>query len=207
MLYIDVKGDTVEDAVKIALDKLNLSEEDIRYEVMEQGKTTFIGIGKKKSAQIRVFYKDVKGVDLLLEQIKRIVFFLDPHAQIDIEDLGKDRYKISVKSQSVSHIIGKMGKALDSLQILVNALLQKHHNQYKVIVDVDEYNKKRTIQLLKWAKEQAEKVWETKEPIILKSLNSYERRLIHLELGKMEGIATQSQGEEKIKNIKIFCKE
>ena len=110
-------------------------------------------------------------------------------------------------SSNRAHIIGKSGKSIQALQTLINALLQKHENRYKVILDIDQYNTKKEKHLLDWAKGKAKEVIEKTRPIVLKSLNSYERRLIHIELQGIDSIVTESKGEGKVKNIKISLKE
>lgn len=207
MLYIDKQGDSVEQVVKEALKELGLSRADVRYEVIDEGKTAFMGIGKKVPAKVRIFYRESTDAGFLIDQIKKIVAFVDDTCEVEVQNLDHNRYKLLIKSENVSHLIGKMGKALQSLQTLVNALLQKHDNRYKIVVDVDQYNKKRDDQLLEWARNQAKKVLSERRSIVLKSLNSYERRLVHIELQSIDDVLTQSKGEGKIKNIKISLKE
>lgn len=207
MLYIDKQGDSVEQVLKEALEELGLSRSDVRYEVIDEGKSTFMGIGKKVPAKVRIFYRETTDAGFLIDQIKEIISFVDNTCEVEVQSLEQNRYKLLIKSENVSHLIGKMGKALQSIQTLVNALLQKHDNRYKIVVDVDQYNKKRDDQLLEWARSQAKKVLSERRPIVLKSLNSYERRLVHIALQSVDNVLTQSKGEGKIKNIKISLKE
>lgn len=229
MLYIDFEGETVEEATQQGLKELNLDEKDVQIEVIRSSKRGVFGLGKKTEAKVRIHYKENGEIEDLLNSIKVIIGYLDREAKvvvnmddqpptIDIShhregtedgdgeyDTGSDRprYRLMIDSKNIAHIIGKHGSHLQSLQTLVNALLQKYGNRYKVIVNVDKYTQVRNDFFLKWVKEQISIVLKNKRHVILKSLNSYKRRIIHLEVQKNPNLISQSKGEGKMKNIKI----
>ena len=53
--FIDVTGKTEEEAIKKALDQLNMDRFDVSIEVLERAKSGFLGIGAAP-AKVRVFY-------------------------------------------------------------------------------------------------------------------------------------------------------
>ena len=204
MLYDDFEGSTTKEAIQIGLDKLNIEEHETKIEVIRKEKRGILGIGKKEFAKVRIYYKEKTEISFLLKSIKEIIYKLDQNANISIKNHSNERYHLIVQSLNVSHLIGKRGKTLTALQVVVNSILQKYDNKYRIVIDVDRYNKKKEISLIKWAYLQAKKVQVTKKPIFLKPLNSYDRMLIHLELKKINNISSESKGDGKFKNIKIF---
>ncbi len=203
MLYVDYEDDTKDAAVKKALRDLNLSLEEINYEVLSEGKRGLFGIGKKELARIRVYYKEEDEIKKVLTRVKKIISKLDESSTVTVEKKDGTRYDVNVESENSAHLIGKRGRGLAAIQDIVNCILQKYENNYKIIVDIGNYNSKRDSQLIKWAIAQAKIVLSNKRSLVMKSLNAYERRLIHLELQKYSELTTESKGEGKVKNIKI----
>ncbi|BBM88891.1 hypothetical protein COTS27_00578 [Spirochaetota bacterium] len=203
MLYVDYEADSVEAAIKKAVQELDLNENDIITEVLSEGKRGLFGIARKELAKVRIYYKEKNNIDTVLGDIENLIAYLDQNAKLDIRKISDNRYDIVVNSNNVSHFIGKKGKTLKAVQTLVNSFVQKHKKDCSVIVDIDQYNTRREGQFAKWAEIQAREVIKTKRAIIVKSLNAYERRIIHMEISKFDNVETESKGEGRIKNIKI----
>ena len=65
--------------------------------------------------------------------------------------------------------------------------------------------KKNTGALEKNARQLAKKVLASQEAIIMKqTLNSFERRIVHQEISKLEGVNTESFMDEGVKRIRIY---
>lgn len=207
MLYIDFEGKTVEQATTIGLKELNIKEKDVKVEVINRGKRAIFGLGKKTNAIVRIYYKEKNEIEDLLNSIKIIIGYIDREAQVIVNFKDSDRYYLNIHSKNIAHIIGKRGSHLNSLQTLVNALLQKYENRYKVIINVDKYIQKKDNSFIKWVESQVQLVLKNKKPIVLKPLNSYERRIVHMELKKYKNLVSESKGEGKLKNIKISYME
>ena len=56
--FIDVTGKTEEEAIRKALEQLNMDRFDVSVEVLERAKSGFLGIGAAP-AKVRVFYGEV----------------------------------------------------------------------------------------------------------------------------------------------------
>ncbi len=207
MLYIDFEADTEKEAVQLALDSLGLTKDDITWESLHKEKKGIFGIGKKEKAKVRIFYKEKSTVNGLIENIKKVILLLDPAAQIDVTSSEDNRYVLSVESPDSPHLIGKNGNNLNALQNIVNSMTLKYGNEYRVLIDIDGYYARKEKSVINQAQDAAKEVLRTKESVLLQPMNPFERRLVHMELKKMRGIFTQSEGEGHLKKIRISFQE
>ena len=112
---------------------------------------------------------------------------------------------VMITSPDARFLIGDEGDRLDDLQYLVNRLVQaKWEDAPRVRVDSDHYRARAEAKLLRRARSRAERVLQTGSPLLMEKLNAYQRRLVHNELAKIPGIATESEDtESRFKRITI----
>ena len=78
------------------------------------------------------------------------------------------------------------------------------HEYVRIIVDVENYRRKRSDTLKALARRMADKVLKQKRSVMLEPMNPYERRIIHSEIQNIEGVSTNSIGSENNRKIVIF---
>lgn len=102
-------------------------------------------------------------------------------------------------------LIGSYGAHLEALQYLVRVLAHKKIPGQVVhfVVDVGGYKKSREDFLKELAIQASARVRETRETLFLKPMSSYERRVIHSEVGKLDDIVSLSEGEEPERRVVI----
>ena len=74
-------------------------------------------------------------------------------------------------------------------------------------LDVENYKNKQIKHLERLAKNIAREVKNTKTPVIMENMNSYERRIVHNILNDYKGIKTESEGEEPNRHIIVKPKK
>jgi spoIIIJ-associated protein len=205
MLHIDFEAETEKDAVQLALESLGLTINDITYETIQKEKKGVFGIGKKDKAIVRIFYKEKNEINQLVDDIKKIITLIDPTCQIEVSGTPEEKLTLSVESSDSSHLIGRNGQNLHAIQTIVNSALLKHGNKYRILVDIDHYYSRKEQTLVEKAIEAANQVLETKKPAYLAPMNPFERRLVHMELKKIPGITTHSEGGGHLKKIRIVA--
>jgi spoIIIJ-associated protein len=87
-----------------------------------------------------------------------------------------------------------------------NHLLQmiaKKNDAKPIFIDVNNYRHKREGLIAELARAAAKKVHSTKQEVSLPAMNSYERRLVHVELAVHPDVKTESMGEGKERYIVI----
>ncbi|MBO5374632.1 MAG: Jag N-terminal domain-containing protein [Clostridia bacterium] len=115
---------------------------------------------------------------------------------------------VTVEGEGASVLIGHHGETLDAIQYLANLCLARKsdsdHKEYvKVIVDIENYRAKREQTLRALARKMGEKALRQGRSIHLDPMNPYERRIIHSEIQKMDGVSTHSVGYDETRKIVI----
>ncbi len=115
---------------------------------------------------------------------------------------------IEIRGDREGILIGKHGRTLDSLQVLISRMVNKRfQSPVKVAVDVDFYRKRRGDALTKMALRMGEKVKRTGQAQTIGPFNARERRVIHMALREDPAVTTESLGEGRIKRVSILPKK
>jgi spoIIIJ-associated protein len=207
MKSIEMTGKSVEDAIKSALDSLNLTEDKVNIDILEEESKGFLKFFKNKEAKIRVTIKK-NPVDDANIFLKDILVAMNILADIEIKE-EKNTLKINLVGPNMGVIIGHRGETLDAIQYLVNLAVNKGNegNHLRVIVDTEDYRSKREETLKLLANRLARKVKKTRRSVKLEPMNPYERRIIHYALQSDKGIVTFSEGEEPYRRVVIDLKK
>ena len=106
----------------------------------------------------------------------------------------------------IKHLIGRNGEVVDALQQLTRlAVQQKTGERSHLIVDVDGYLKRKRQRLHDIALDAIDEVRETGEPVDLKPMNSFERKIVH-DVVREEGLKSRSHGEEPHRYVTVYLK-
>ncbi len=109
------------------------------------------------------------------------------------------------EKEALGALIGRKGERLSALQHLVNLMLSRKMGTWtRVLVDVEDYRGRRERQLIEVATRAAERVNETGQMLQLEPMSALERRWVHLALRDVEGITTQSIGEEPTRRVVVL---
>jgi spoIIIJ-associated protein len=118
----------------------------------------------------------------------------------------ENKLGLNIVSSHSGIIIGRKGKNLDALQLLVNVYAGKFNNTKKVVVDTENYRIRHEEQLVKMAYKTASQVKKSGRSKLLEPMNPFERRLIHTALNDILDIETKSEGEGLYKQVRISAK-
>lgn len=107
--------------------------------------------------------------------------------------------------EALGALIGRKGERLSALQHLVNLMLSRKMGAWtRVLVDIEDYRGRRERQVIEVARRAAEKVLQTGTMLQLEPMTALERRWVHIALRGIEGVATQSIGEEPSRRIVVL---
>ena len=73
----------------------------------------------------------------------------------------------------------------------------------RVIVDVEDYRKRRETRLEEKARETAERVLRTGQEEALEPMNPFERKIVHDAVSEIDGVESSSRGEEPDRSVVI----
>lgn len=128
----------------------------------------------------------------------------------EIEEQLRDGHLIlQIRTNEPERLIGRRDETLESLQFLLNRILQARNSEApRVIVDVEHHRSMRDDAFLKRIHLLSAAVREHGQPVETEPLNSYDRRLVHRAFRDDPDLMTWSPpGEEKIKRITIKLRE
>lgn len=120
----------------------------------------------------------------------------------------EDGTMFKLHGEGLGVLIGKHGQTLDSLQYLTNLVANKYSkDRIRIILDAEDYRKRRQETLERLAKNLAAKVKRNGIKAALEPMNPYERKLIHMSLQDDPKVETYSEGEEPYRKVIIALKK
>lgn len=198
---IEKTGKTVEEAVELALEELNVSKENVDIEVLEEPAKGLLGIGSKP-ALIRVTLKDNKH-EKINEFLSKVAGFMDISLTNKIEE-KEGRISVNMEGNDMGLLIGYRGETLEALQTILGVVANKGSQDYiRIDLDAENYREKRKETLKNLASKKAYEAVKYNKNITLEPMNAYERRIIHMALQENDKVTTYSIGEEPYRKIVI----
>ncbi|MCL2411182.1 MAG: protein jag [Treponema sp.] len=125
----------------------------------------------------------------------------------NVSILFREKQKLGIKVDSThsSILIGKKGKNLDALQLLLNVYADKlGKGDLRVILDTENYRLRREESLVRLAYSVAEKVRESRGSMLLEPMNPFDRWLIHTTLNDIGDVETKSEGDGLYKQVRVY---
>jgi spoIIIJ-associated protein len=121
--------------------------------------------------------------------------------------LFRDNHKLGLKIESdhSSILIGKKGKNLDALQLLLNIYAGRlDREETRIILDTENYRIRHEESLVRLAYNVAEKVRENRCSVLLEPMNPFDRWLIHTTLNDINDVETKSEGDGLYKQVRVY---
>ena len=117
---------------------------------------------------------------------------------------GSESALIDIQAGKNGAVIGKHGDTLDALQYLT-FMIANHGDKeyYRIILNSANYRERRRKTLEELATKIAKNVLRTGRQTMLEPMNPYERRIIHSVIAEIDGVTSQSTGEEPYRKVII----
>jgi spoIIIJ-associated protein len=129
--------------------------------------------------------------------IQAIMTALSIEATVEEYEGDEGEIILDIVGDDLGILIGRHGRTLDALQILVSAITNRRLDQrYPVVVDVSGYRHRRRVKLEEMARRAADRAARQKRPVEMRPMTSFERRVIHVALRDDRRVATESSGDE-----------
>ena len=198
-------GKTVEDAIADALKILNAQQDEVDINVIDPGSKGFLGLIGTKPARVSVS-KKLGPVEIVEKFLNEVSVAMGMDVQVEINRKEKHLY-VNLLGKNMGVLIGKRGQTLDSLQYLTNLVVNRCGiPEFSVILDTENYRKRRRETLEGLALSLARKVKSTKKNVVLEPMSRYERHIIHIVLQRDPFVRTYSDGNEPYRNVVIAPK-
>lgn len=195
-------GKNYDETLRLALETIGKTQEEvIIYKEEKKG-----GLFKSNVFEITVTpLEDV--VTYIKEYLTEVLTAMG--LEVTFESKIRDRQiKIKMYSNDNPILIGKAGRSLSSLQAVCRQVVKTKFGVAPYIsLDVENYKDKQLMYIEKTARRIAKEVRETKIPVEMDNMNSYERLVVHNAVSKIDGVYTESVGEEPNRHVVIKPKE
>lgn len=194
------EGKTKEQAMEMAIEDLKVSEEDLIINKVED-KSSLL----KKLVRIEALNMN-EVVSFIKDTINEIISKMNTEANLEVRRRDNS-ISITIFSDNNAILIGKNGKNVSALQLLIRQMVNSNLKEpLSIIIDVGNYKEKRARNIEYLAKKLAREAYKTKTEITMDSMNSYERRLVHSALADDKYVYTESIGEEPNRKVVIKLK-
>ena len=192
------EGKNLEELITESLASLELKEEEVIIN-KEEIKS---GLLKKTNYKISI-YTLIDIQNYVKEYLAKITKLMGLDVTFESK-IREQQIIIKMYSDNNSILIGKDGRTLSALNLIVKQLLSNNYKIYPhIVLDVENYKEKQELNLERLAKKLAREVVKTKVDVKLDNMNSYERRIIHNTLSNNKKVSTISEGEEPNRHVVI----
>lgn len=145
-----------------------------------------------------------KVADLAVDYLKKILaFFGETESSIDEYDGDEGELILDVNGGDLAVLIGRHGRTLDALQMVLTSLMSSRIKfYYPIVVDIESYKTRRKKKIENIALSAAERACKQGR-VALAPMNAYERRIVHMTLLGNESVTTHSEGEEPNRRVVV----
>lgn len=201
--YIDKQAATIEEAVALALDELQMSRDNVTVEVLDKGKKGLFGIGSQP-AVVRVSYEESTPAQEAKAFVDGLLEKMGINGEAFIRDGEDGQIILDIKGDDMGAVIGRRGDTLDAIQYLTSLCVNRGHEDHiRIAIDTEGYRAKREESLRRLANKMAGKVMKYRKNMTLEPMNPYERRIIHAALQDYKGVTTYSTGTEPNRRVVV----
>lgn len=147
-------------------------------------------------------------LNLIKKETEELVSKIVDNFTVEVKEL-EGIFQINIQSdEEASVIIGRHGETIRSIQKLLEVILfKKLKESVEILVNVNDFREKQKEKLEVLANEYGEKARMSNEPVVLKNLSAYERKIIHEYISKnFSDLKSYSIGEGRDRRLVIEMK-
>ena len=146
----------------------------------------------------------VREGDVAGDYLERLLDILDVDGDIDL-DVEGDRASVAIVGGRLGDLVGPDGAVLEALQELTRlAVAQSTGVRSRLMLDVGEYRARRKADLTALAGQVAARVSGSRQPERLAPMNPFERKVVHDVVAGVDGVRSESEGEEPQRRVVVL---
>lgn len=147
----------------------------------------------------------VQEGDVAGDYLERLLDLLDYDGDIDL-DVEAGRAVVSVDGGSdLEKLVGGRGQVLEALQELTRLAVQQDTGvRSRLMLDVAGWRAGRREELSEIGRSTAEEVLKSGQEARLRPMTPFERKIIHDAVAAIDGVYSESEGEEPNRKVVVF---
>ena len=208
----EFEGKTEKEAIDNAVKALNINREEFDVEIIGTARKSLFRKGNVKiKVHIEEDFEETtepasdfegKAINFLEGLIEKMGF----PGKAGVFFREDNKLGLTIVSEYSGILIGKKGKNLDAIQLLLNVYTGRIDNTIRVIVDAENYRNRHEENIIRQASRIADQVRKTRRSKLLEPMNPFERRLVHTTLNDIDDVETKSEGEGLYRQVRILYK-
>ncbi|HEX6359755.1 protein jag [Actinophytocola sp.] len=149
----------------------------------------------------------VREGDIAGDYLERLLDLVDYDGDIDL-DVEAGRAVVSIDGgEDLEKLVGPRGNVLEALQELTRlAVQQETGTRSRLMLDIAGWRADRREELAELGRETAERVLADGEKIRLQPMTPFERKVVHDAVAQVEGVHSESEGEDPRRRVVVFPK-
>ena len=149
----------------------------------------------------------VREGDIAADYLERLLDIIDYDGDIDL-DVENGRAIVAIVGSDLQPLVGRNGDTLDALQELTRlAVQQQTGERSRLMLDVSGHRAARRAELSQLAERTAREVLESGEPVKLAPMNPFERKVVHDAVATIDGVRSESEGEEPERRVVVLVEQ
>jgi spoIIIJ-associated protein len=141
--------------------------------------------------------------DIAADYLEALLDIADLDGDIDI-DVEGSRAAVSIVGADLSRLVGSDGETLEALQELTRLVVHRETGvRSRLMLDIGGHRARRRSELAELGRARAETVRDTGETIRLDPMTPFERKVVHDAVASVDGVISESEGEEPERRIVI----
>jgi spoIIIJ-associated protein len=146
----------------------------------------------------------VQEGDIAADYLERLLDIIDYDGDIDL-DVENDRAVVAIVGDGLQALVGPSGQTLDALQELTRLAVQQRTGiRSRLMLDVSGHRQARREALSALATRTADEVLSTGTSVRMDAMNPFERKIIHDAIGGIDGVRSESEGEEPNRRVVVL---
>jgi spoIIIJ-associated protein len=147
----------------------------------------------------------VREGDIAADYLERFLDIVDYDGDIDL-DVENGRAIVAIVGTDLQPLVGRNGETLDALQELTRlAVQQRTGERSRLMLDISGHRQARRAELAALAERTARQVLDSGDAVTLASMNPFERKVVHDVVAAIEGVRSESEGEEPERRVVVFA--
>lgn len=201
MTSAEAPGRTIEEAVERALREIGASRQEVEVEILSEPRPALLGFGGRE-ARVRVTLRPTPAQEALAFTAE-VLKLMGCAAKVHFGET-EEGIALSIHGSDAAGLIGRRGRTLDAIEMLVTLYLQRRRGQrVPVTVDAAGYRARRERALAAEARRVADRAAQLGTPIAMEPMGPRDRRTVHLALREDARVRTVSEGEDDERHVVV----
>lgn len=148
----------------------------------------------------------VQEGDVAGDYLERLLDLLDYDGDIDL-DVEAGRAIVSIDGgEDLEKLVGNRGQVLEALQELTRLAVQQSTGvRSRLMLDISQWRADRRDELTEIGRNAAKKALDSGQPVRLNPMTPFERKVVHDAVASVDGVTSESEGEEPGRRVVVFA--